>query len=141
MAIHNLSSKVRGHYYALYWESIFPVKADFNEGFVVKGKDTIFFLEEKLAVLGLTEREANEFIVYWLPQLENNPYNYIRFQTAAEINQVMPLEVKPAPDTVIRVMMEFKGLKKKVPVKAQKLLTPERKGFVLVEWGGTELKK
>ena len=34
-------------------------------------------LEEKLAILGLTERESEEFIVYWLPKLEKNKYNYI----------------------------------------------------------------
>ena len=28
-----------------------------------------------LAQLGLTRREANEFIVYWLPAMEQNPYN------------------------------------------------------------------
>ena len=45
-------------------------------GFVVEGKDTIKFLEEKLKQLGLTDKEADEFIIYWLPKLENNKYNY-----------------------------------------------------------------
>ena len=31
--------------------------------------------EEALADLGLTRREANEFMVYWLPMMEPNPYN------------------------------------------------------------------
>ena len=58
--------------YALYWEGINSEKCDFKEGFCVKGEDSISFLEEKLAMLGLNEREANEFIVYWLPKLEVN---------------------------------------------------------------------
>ena len=52
----------------------------------------------------------------------------------------MPLEVNPKPDTVIRVLMIYKPLNKKIKVKEQKIITPERKGFTLVEWGGTELK-
>ena len=50
-----------------------------KEGFIVKGEDTAKFLEEKLEILGLNEREAEEFIIYWLPKLEANKYNYIRF--------------------------------------------------------------
>ena len=53
-------------------------KKNIKEGFIVKGKDTITFLKEKLAQLGLNEREANEFIIYSLPihrrtKLKNYP--------------------------------------------------------------------
>lgn len=126
--------------YALYWEGINEVKPNMNEGFVVKGEDTIEFLEEKLSILGLNEREAEEFIVYWLPKLEGNKYNFIRFQEIEEINENMPLEIKPTPDTIVRVMMEFKGLDEPIKVQEQKLETPVREGFTVVEWGGTEIK-
>ena len=126
--------------YSLYYENISENGFNMQEGFVIEGKDTISFLEEKLAILGLSEREANEFIIYWLPKLESNKYNYIRFQTAEEMNRNMPLIITPAPDTTIRVMMEFKGLNKKISVDAQVLTTPQRQGFVVVEWGGTEIK-
>ena len=36
--------------YALYWEGINTVEPNMNEGFIVKGEDTIKFLEEKLAI-------------------------------------------------------------------------------------------
>lgn len=127
--------------YSLYYESKSTVEFKVeNEGFVVKGEDTIRFLEEKLAMLGLTEKEAEEFIVYWLPKLQSNKYNYIRFVTLDEINENMPLEIKPTPDTVIRILMTFKGLDNPIDVKEQKLTTPDRTGFVVVEWGGTEIK-
>ncbi len=127
--------------YSLYWEgkNSKAYTGKFEEGFVISGEDTASFLEEKLEMLGLNEREAEEFIVYWLPQLEKNKYNYIRFQTMEEIEKAMPLNIEPKPDTIIRVMMEWKGLNKKIEVKEQKLETPERKGFVAVEWGGTEI--
>ena len=127
--------------YALYYESEaiynFEIKKD---GFIVKNSDVIGFLEEKLAILGLTEREAEEFIVYWLPKLQKNKYNYIRFATIEEINKNMPIEFSVQPDTLIRVLMTYKGLDKPIDVEEQKLQTPIRTGFVAVEWGGTEIK-
>lgn len=127
--------------YSLYYESknsiVFKVK---NDGFIVKGEDIVEFLEEKLAILGLNERESEEFIIYWLPKLEANKYNYIRFATLDEINENMPLEINPSPDTIIRVLMTFKGLNNPIDVQEQQLETPDRTGFVAVEWGGTEIK-
>ena len=125
--------------YSLYWEGNAKPKISMNEGFVIKGEDTISFLEEKLAILGLNEIEAEEFIVYWLPKLQNNKYNYIRFATIDEINKMMPLEISEKPDSLIRVLMEYKPLDKYIDVKEQELSTPARTGFVVVEWGGAEI--
>ena len=104
------------------------------------GADTAAFLENALARLGLTEREANEFIIYWLPRMEGNPYNLISFQTDA-YTDAAELTIAPAPDTLIRVFMAWKGLDQPVEVPAQELTTPERTGFTAVEWGGAELGK
>lgn len=126
--------------YSLYYESknvvSFEVKED---GFIVKGTEVAKFLEEKLAILGLTERESEEFIVYWLPKLQENEYNYIRFAIMEEINANMPLKFSVKPDTLIRVLMTYKGLDNPIDVKEQKLEKTERTGFVAVEWGGTEI--
>ena len=127
--------------YGLYYEAKNnESKINLEEGFCIKRENIVSFLEEKLSILGLNEREENEFIIYWLPRLEKNEYNYIRFASISEINKIMPLEVSPQPDTIIRVLMEFKGLNKEIKVKEQELSKVNRNGFVLVEWGGTELK-
>lgn len=127
--------------YSLYYESnnvfSFPVT---DEGFVVKGEDAASFLEEKLTILGLNPREAEEFIIYWLPILEANPYNYIRFATKEEIDANMPLSVSGNPDTIIRVLMEYKALSAPISVKEQTLTPVTRSGFTVVEWGGTPIK-
>jgi len=125
-------------YYALYWEGINESSLNLSEGFVIKGSETIEFLEDVLAKLGLNWRESNEFVMYWLPRLEKNKYNFIRFRSLEEINQEMPLDVSPKPDTVIRVFMEFKALDTYIDVPEQQLNSPERKGFTVVEWGGSE---
>ena len=128
--------------YSLYYEADNTTTTGIHEdGFVVKGSDTIEFLEDKLAQLGLNETEAEEFIVYWLPQMQNNAYNYIYFAIGDKVAANMPLEVSPAPVTSIRINMEWKALDAPIEVKEQKLpVTPAREGFTLVEWGGTILK-
>lgn len=127
-------------YYGLYWEGYNTIDVTFEDGFVVGRDNLIPFLEEKLRILGLTEREANEFIIYWLPKLEENEYNLIRFESIDKINKDMPLIINPKPDTVIRVLMEYKKADKDTKVKTQELVTPVRKGFTVVEWGGSIVK-
>ena len=138
----DLTDLYTGRYlYSLYYESKNIYKLDTETGFVVKGEDTIPFLEDKLALLGLNEREAQEFIIYWLPKMENNKYNFVYFLTNEELDKEMPLEVIPEPDTSIRILMQLKALDKPIDVKEQVITTPERKGFTLVEWGGTEYER
>lgn len=127
-------------YYALYWEAIDNTKINTNEGFVVEGKNTIKFLEDKLEYLGLNKMEINEFIVYWIDKLENNKYNYIRFRNTKEVNNYMPLEFSKKPDTLIRIIMDYKPLKEKINVKEQVLEKNTRSGFTVVEWGGRKIK-
>ena len=125
-------------YNYLYWEGVSDAEYDFSEGFCVPGGDTAAFLENALADLGLTRREANEFIVYWLPRMEGNAYNLIAFQTTAYTDHAR-LTVVPAPDTVLRVFMAWKPLERSVQLPPQTLDGPERAGFTLVEWGGAEV--
>ena len=126
--------------YSLYYEAKYNIKPNMNEGFIVKGEDTISFLEEKLEILGLNEKEAEEFIVYWLPKLEVNKYNYIYFASIDEINEKMPLELSETPDSLIRILMMYKPLDKRININEQELTTATRSGFTVVEWGGTLIK-
>lgn len=126
-------------YRCLFWEAENDFEPDFSEGFVVKGEDTAAFLEEKLELLGLNEAEANDFIVYWLPRMEGNPYNVISFQTD-NYDRAAPLEITPKPDSILRVFMAFKKADKFYEIDEQELVSFERVGFAAVEWGGCEVK-
>ena len=126
-------------YNYLYWEGESFAQYDLSKGFCVKGEDTAAFLETALEKLGLTRREANEFIVYWLPLMEQNPYNVIAFQSDIYTNSAQ-LAVNPAPDTLIRVFMAWQAADDFVELPAQELSAPKRVGFTVVEWGGTEVK-
>jgi len=128
------------NYYALYWDEIDNSLQTFDEGFVVKGEDISKFFEEKLEILGFNSKEINEFIIYWMPKMEDNKYNLIKFRTTEEVNLNMPIEFSKNPDTLIRVIMDYKKLDEKIEIKEQKLEKQERVGFTIVEWGGRELK-
>ena len=141
-----LDLKTGKNLYSLYWEGISNKVYDYSntpelEGFVVRGEDITKFLEEKLSILGLSEREKEEFIIYWLPQMEDNKYNYIRFETIEEIEKEMPLQIEPKPDTTIRVLMDWKKLDEAIEVKEQELIPVERNGYTVVEWGASVLNE
>ena len=126
-------------YNYLYWEGETYAQYDLSKGYCVKGEDTAEFLENALDKLGLNRREANEFIVYWLPLMEQNPYNIISFQTDIYTDAAQ-LTVNPTPDTVIRVFMAWQKADSYVEIPKQELFAPKRSGFTVVEWGGTEIK-
>ena len=128
-----------GEYYALYWEGMGITELDMSKGFCVEGSDTAAFLSDILPKLGLNAKEANEFIIYWLPRMQDNAYNLISFQSDAYTNNAK-LTVTPEPDTVIRVFMAYRSLENQVDIEPQKIETPQRNGFTVVEWGGTEIK-
>jgi hypothetical protein len=124
-------------FYALFWEGISPQEFTYNDGFVVKGSETEKFLESSLDIIGLTRREANEFIMFWLPQMENNAYNLIHFSTN-EYEEIAQLKISPKPESWLRIMMVWSPLDQQIEIPQQNLydLRVERHGFAVVEWGG-----
>jgi len=127
-------------YSYLFWEGRTDVQFDLSRGFVVRGADTATFLREKLAFMGLTPREYNEFIVYWLPLMEKNAWNLIAFQDKVYTDNAV-LTITPKPDSLLRVYMAFKPLPYPITVPPQELKPFERKGFTVVEWGGSAVGK
>ena len=134
-----LTNHADGREYSyLFWEGEGYGQMDFSEGFVVKGEDTVAFLQEKLSAMGMTPREYNEFIVYWLPYMQDNAYNLISFQWE-NYDASAKLNITPEPDNMLRVFMAFKALEEPMDIPEQKLPTLQREGFTVVEWGGTEV--
>lgn len=132
-------------YKYLFWEGSYSFPKEhyqYTSGFYVKKADYVTFLQEKLAKIGLNNDEINDFIVYWLPAMGKYNNCFVHFSINDNIDGTSVLETKPATDTTIRVFMEFSGLQqledlKKLP--QQQLPVFERKGFTLVEWGGSEI--
>ena len=87
----------------------------------------------------MTPKEYNEFIVYWYPIMMNNKYNLVHFAWE-KYTEHAPLEIIPKPDSMLRVFMLIKALDEKIEIKPQVLEKFKRKGFSVIEWGGSELK-
>ena len=126
-------------YSYLFWEGENNTDYDFSTGFCVAGADTADFLREKLAEIGLTPREYNEFIVYWLPKMQDNPYNLIAFQSE-RYTDTAKLDIDPTPDSLLRVFMAWKPLHRAQNIEPQMFAPFTRDGFTVVEWGGCEVK-
>ena len=126
-------------YYCLFWEGKSNREYDLSRGFVIAGKDTREFLEDSLKKLGLNDKEANEFIIYWLPRMEHNEYNLISFQGECYTESAL-LDITPVPDSILRVFMAWKALDKPIEIEPQELVPFERVGFTVVEWGGSEVQ-
>jgi hypothetical protein len=138
----HLSDKTDGREYSyLYWEGNHDpgAKYDMTNGFVVSKEDTKDFLQKQLSSMGLIPREYNEFIVYWLPQLQKNSYNLIHFATLSEYADRVSMTIDPTPDSLLRVFMVFSPIEKSITVIPQYFPPFERKGFTVIEWGGSEL--
>ena len=130
-------------YRYLFWEGVADVDWKQDSGFLVKAEDAREFLEESLTQLGLNELEQNDFITYWLPKLEKNGESFVTF-AAEQYTDNAVLTVTPKPDSVLRVQMLISKVDdsnraafQKLP--EQELPRFEREGFVIVEWGGTDL--
>lgn len=124
----------------LFWEGRDTHVYAMKDGFVVPGTDTAAFLNQALSDLGLSAKEIADFTEYWVPRMTPNRFNFIHFATD-EYDRHVPLHVTPKPDTVIRVFMLFRALDTSIDVTPQRLTKIERKGFTVVEWGGTELTR
>ena len=134
-----LYDEAGNEYSYLFWEGEDKTDYDFSTGFCVAGADTADFLREKLAEIGLTPREYNEFIVYWLPKMQGNAYNLISFQSTA-YTDTAKLDIDPTPDSVLRVFMAWKPLSRPQNIEPQTFAPFTRDGFAVVEWGGCEVK-
>lgn len=133
----------------LFWEG--NLKMDFVanngelEGYYIDTDSTVRFLENQLTLLGLNNKEQTDFITYWAPRIKH--YNYATVQFLVDnvcAENIGELKIHPQPDVLRRVYMLFEGSNVNLPQK--KKLSPQkevkqiqRKGFTVVEWGGSEL--
>ncbi len=120
----------------LFWEGTGQSYPAINEGTVVKKEDIEITLRSQLAQLGLNDIETADFLKFWLPKMPETPYVRLTWFGTSMMNKLAPLSITPAPDTIIRVFLDFEGLSQNINIKSQKLTARPRHGFTVVEWGG-----
>ena len=70
-------------YKYLFWDGVYAFPEEhynFQTGFYVAKADYISFLEHKLAYIGLNESEINDFVVYWLPEMNKFEHCFVHFR-------------------------------------------------------------
>lgn len=133
----NLTDINGNNYYALYWEENSEFRPDTETAFYVTKDNAIDFLESKLTLIGLNERERNEFIMYWLPILEENEQSLVRFAYTDELQADNELKISPKPDSLLRVRIFVEKTDSNPNLPEPTINHFERNGFTAVEWGGT----
>jgi hypothetical protein len=129
----------------LFWEGNLAQKktvSDFKSGFVIEKTQVVAFLEEKLAFMGLNQREMTDFITFWAPQMEQHEFNFVHFVCAKDYaTEIAELEMSVKPDSEIRINIFFAPVNADFITPVQRLQQFKRSGFTVVEWGGAVLNE
>jgi len=131
----------------LFWEGNIHLSqnsVNTSEGFIVAKENLISFFENKLSAMGLNQKEQTDFITYWCPRMSNNESSYVRFLFNKEVDKYASLDVNPKPDNLFRVFMIWTDASKidfNACFREQKILTTQRNGLTVIEWGGSEINR
>ena len=79
-----------------------------EEGWVVKKENLYKWFDEYLPKLGLNEKEKIQLKEYWMYELLDSEYYEIKLFSNNFLNANMKLNVTPKPDSVIRLIFNFK---------------------------------
>lgn len=128
------------NYPYLYWEGATTIAfPQITTGYVVTKNQVQSFLKQQLDNYGLNTTERDEFLSYWVPKMQQNPYYLIHFYTTADLDQTIPEYLTPQADTVFRILMWYRPLSAPVTIPPQQTPSPfKRSGFTVVEWGGVK---
>jgi len=136
------------NYPYLFWEAkssnlFYQTVGNTIPGFVINTDSTIQFLENTLTLLGLNATEMTDFITFWGPIIEHDNFALIQFVVDdAYESRIAQLDISPKPDAVRRVYILCSPIPDSVvgmDVVPQSFTNFERKGFTVVEWGGSEI--
>lgn len=105
-----------------------------NSGFVIPADCRAEIFTEILKGYGLNEREIKDFNEFWCEKLELYCDYAMYPQLTETIDAAMPVNISPAPDSVLRIWFAF--VKNDIPSEEAVPSEFVRDGFTVVEWGG-----
>ncbi len=131
------------YYPYLYYETAVSKKIIPKNGEIISINSLEITLKKYLYDFGLNQVESRDFLEYWIPRLEEekSPYIFFSLYNDKQKDEVDRVEINPKPDTFIHFLAYFEPIFIQEPVLPSPLKKPsqrpERKGFTVVEWGGT----
>jgi hypothetical protein len=134
----------------LFWEAtttdlLYQKQSGEIQGYLINTDTVVSFLETSLTQLGLNDKEQTDFITFWAPQLIQKQYVLMQFLVDELYNQnIAQISVNPVPDNQRRIFMLYSPLNSpsecQVSIVPQELISFQRTGLTLVEWGGAEIQ-
>ena len=124
---------IDGSYGYLFYEAALPQDYDTSTGWVLDGLDLEDELRSLLAELGHDPTEIDDFVEFWVPELEGYPWYAVYPQDPESLVQ---LHITPAPDSILRTLWVFHPLNYPIALVEPAPPIPfVRDGFVAAEWG------
>lgn len=125
----------------IYWDGVRLLKfiPEIDEGWVIKKENIHSFLISKAEELGFNNAESEEFIRYWTTKIRSSQGEYFKiyFLQNEDVDDYMPIYVKPFPDSSNRIQIIVRKVDEpEEGLIPQNLIKIKREGFTLVEWGG-----
>lgn len=121
----------------LFWEGLgYGLYPEVKSGTIVPLADVQKTVEKQLSYIGLNQKEIGDFLEFWMPKMPASNYVRLTWLQNKQMDQLAPISVIPAPQSTIRVFLEFSGLDSKIALPKQDLIKMNRAGYTLVEWGG-----
>jgi len=127
---------IEGKYDYLFYEAALLHLDIPEKGWVVKYDQLENWFDKNLPKFGLNEKEKRQFVEYWEKELPRANYYEIKLFDKKFVDENLTLNISPKPDTITRLLFHFKALNENKKIEEPIIVTPERKGFTVVEWGG-----
>ena len=128
--------RIENKYDYLFYENTLKKTELPKEGWIKQGDELNEWLDVILPKLGLNSKETEQFKGYWLKKLNKDTLYEIKLFSLSFLTENMTLTIDPKPDTLIRVIFNFKAIQEPYKIKSPTIITPKRSGFHILEWGG-----
>ena len=119
----------------LFYECEIPDLWQYSEGWVIALDDLEAFFRKNLKDYGFNAKEIEDFIEFWIPELNNSPYYEIYPQYTEMVNRVIKLKISPYPDAKLRLHYVIRESEKAFDLPVPEIPVFERHGFTVAEWG------
>ena len=119
----------------LFYEAIVQIKTPEN-GWCVSSSEIIPFFKSTLKNYGFKNNEIADFLDYWQNHLPRSKFYAIHPVINGDLDLICPLNIKPAPDHILRAWFIFRPLSAKISLNEPHIPPFKRDGFVVTEWGG-----
>ena len=124
-----------GEYTYLFYEGDVLPLYQMDEGFSVSYEELEQWMRDVLPRYGLNEREVADFVDYWTVHLPYFPYYLFFPQGNAKCDEIVPIEITPAPDSILRIWFYIVGSYGDFALPEPTIPAFERVGFTVTEWG------